>query len=153
MKLTQFDQSCLEKALDEAKKSAVLNEAPIGVVIVHGDEVIASAHNLKEKTKDATSHAEVNAIKKASEKLGDWRLTECTLYSTLEPCPMCMGVILHSRIKRLVYMALDYRWGACGSVVDLSKKGLFNHTVEVLYSPDKRSSELLSTFFKQKRKR
>ena len=153
MKLTQFDRDCMEKALDAAKKSAILNEAPIGVVIAHGDDIIATAHNLKEKTKDASSHAEVNAIKKASEVLGDWRLTECTLYSTLEPCPMCMGMILHSRIKRLVYMALDHRWGACGSVVDLSKKGLFNHTVDVLYSPDERSSHLLSSFFKEKRKK
>lgn len=111
----------------EAKKHA---EVPVGAVIVHKDKVIATGRNRRESNKDALAHAEIEAIAKACKVLDRWRLSDCTLYVTLEPCPMCMGAVINARIDRVVFGAYDYKAGACGSVMDLTKFGL-NHKVDV----------------------
>jgi len=142
----------LEHAFEEAKKALACKEVPVGAVIVHNDMIIARAHNQKETLNDPTQHAELIAIQRAATHLGDWRLSQATLYSTLEPCPMCLGAILHARIPLLIFGAKDTKWGACGSVVDLVGPTYFNHTTEVLYRPDPRFSHLLTDFFKQLRR-
>lgn len=106
----------MQRALDEAKRALELGEVPVGAAVVCGDEVIALAHNERETTGDPTAHAEVLAIRRAAKKLGRRRLTDCTLYVTLEPCPMCAGAIWNARISRVVYGAKDSRAGAMGSV-------------------------------------
>ena len=105
------DNTFLELAIQEAKKGETIGEVPVGAVIVKDGKVITSAHNLKETQHDATAHAEILAIKKASQILGDWRLIECEIYVTLEPCAMCASAILHARLKRVVYGVSDPKWG------------------------------------------
>jgi tRNA(adenine34) deaminase len=141
----------LESAIDEAGKAYQKGEVPVGAVIVKDQEIIAKAHNLKETKKDALAHAEILAIQKAQKKLGDWRLNECTLYSTLEPCPMCAGAIIQARISKVVFGAYDLKWGAAGTITNLFEENLFNHNVEVIYSNNKECSKLLSDFFKSLR--
>ncbi len=106
-------------ALEEAERAADLGEVPVGAVLVCNGEVLASSHNLCETLHDATAHAECLAISEAGKRLGRWRLSDCTLYATLEPCPMCTSAAIHARIGRIVYGARDARAGACGSVIDL----------------------------------
>jgi tRNA(adenine34) deaminase len=120
----------MQKALEEAEKAAAQGEVPVGCVIVSSDTVIAAAHNLREKKQSALAHAEILAIDAACQKLGSWRLPECELYVTLEPCPMCMGAIINARIKRVVFGARDPKAGSLGSLVDLTKPP-FNHKPEV----------------------
>ncbi|QGH32615.1 tRNA-specific adenosine deaminase [Gracilibacillus salitolerans] len=150
------DQDYMLMALEEAKKAEVLGEVPIGAVIVYQEEVIATAFNLREKLQTTNSHAEMLAIDKANEVLGSWRLEACTLYVTLEPCPMCAGAILQSRIPRVVYGAKDGKAGCAGSLLNLLEDDRFNHQVEVVAGVmEEESSQLLSDFFKalrQKRK-
>jgi tRNA(adenine34) deaminase len=124
---------------------------PVGAVIVRNNEIIASGYNLKETLKDCMAHAELLAIKQAQEVINDWRLTECTLYSTLEPCPMCMGAILHARIESVFYGAKDFKWGACGSQVELSMPNRFNHYTEAIFIDTPECAELLTDFFKKRR--
>ncbi len=146
------DQDYMEMALEEAKKAEVLGEVPIGAIIVHQDEVIATAFNLREKLQTTTSHAEMLAIDKANQVIGSWRLEDCTLYVTLEPCPMCAGAILQSRITRVVYGAKDEKAGCAGSLFNLLEDERFNHQVEVSAGVlEEESSQLLSDFFKQLR--
>ena len=138
-------------ALDEAKIAAREGEIPVGAVIVKDGEVIASAHNNREATGDATGHAEVLAIRKACEALGGWHLEKCTLYVTLEPCPMCMGAIINSRMGKVVFGAKDAKAGACGSVIDLRSYPL-NHKPQIESGFMREEClALLSDFFKQKR--
>ncbi|MEK9656892.1 MAG: nucleoside deaminase [bacterium] len=144
------DSEFLNLAIQEADKAFVKDEVPVGAVIVKSDEVIAFAHNEKESSNDITAHAEILALRRASEQLGDWRLTGCTLYCTLEPCVMCAGAIFHSRIDRVVFCAWDYKWGGLGSKVDLCCLGL-NHSLDVLCLPNERYQQTLSAFFKSKR--
>lgn len=152
MKKTSQDSDFhITKALLEAKKSLSKDEVPVGAIIVKNDKIIAVAHNLKESKNDVTAHAEILAIRKATKKLKDWRLNDCILYTTLEPCPMCAGAIIHSRIKKVVFGAKDLRWGAAGTIVNLFKKKNFNHQVEVEYLENKNCAQILKTFFKQKR--
>ena len=106
-------------ALKEAEKAFKKNEVPVGCVIVKDDKVIARAHNLRQTKKSVLGHAEILAIEKASKKLNSWILEDCTIYVTLEPCPMCAGTILQSRIKKLVFAAQEPKFGACGSVINL----------------------------------
>ena len=106
-----MDRKYMEEALIEARKSLELDEVPIGAVIVYNGEIIARAHNLKEHNKSAIAHAEIIAIEEACKVIGDWRLSECTLYVTVEPCLMCCGAIIQSRIKRLVYAASNAKFG------------------------------------------
>ena len=134
----------MKAALKEAQKAYEKEEVPIGVVIVKDDKIIAKAHNLKEIKKDTTEHAEIRAIKKASKKLDSWRLTDCEMYTTLEPCPMCAGAIIQARIKKVYIGTMDEKTGACGSVLNLFKDHKFNHTVELEYGiMEKESKEIL----------
>jgi len=135
-------------ALQEAKRAAEIDEVPIGAVVVKDDEVISKAHNLRETLQDATAHAELLAIKEACEVLGTWRLIGCTLYVTLEPCPMCAGAIILSRVDKLVFGAKDPKGGACGSVVNLTADDRFNHRPEVVEGVmAKECGEILKAFF------
>ncbi len=121
----------MREALKEAEKAAQKGEVPIGAVIVSDNKIIARGHNLKETAADATAHAEIIAIKKASKKLGRWRLTNSTIYVTLEPCLMCMGALIQARIERLVFGCYDPKAGACGSLYDLSQDKRLNHQIKV----------------------
>lgn len=139
-------------ALEEAKKAFKLGEVPIGAVIVYKDEIIAQGHNLKETLQDPTAHAEIVVIRKAAQKLGSWRLDDCTLYVTLEPCPMCAGAIVQSRIATLVYGATDLKAGAVESIVNLVQHKLLNHQVNVYASiREDECKKILQDFFRTKR--
>lgn len=140
-------------ALVEAQKAAQEGEIPVGAVIVKDEEIIASAHNNREATGDATGHAEVIAIRKACEALGGWHLDSCTLYVTLEPCPMCMGAIVNSRIGKVVFGAKDAKAGACGSVIDLRSYPLNHKPLVESGFMSEESLALLSGFFKEKREK
>lgn len=140
-------------ALQQAQKAYNFGEIPIGAVIVYNNQVIASAYNEKEMRADATYHAEILAIQRATVNLGTWRLTGSTLYSTLEPCPMCAGAMLNSRISRLVFAARDAKAGAAGTVIDLVRYPGLNHQLEVEFGVcEKESAELLSKFFNSLRR-
>lgn len=128
--MSNQDHYYMEMALQEARKAAHLNEIPVGCVIVKDNEVIAKAHNLKESLNQATAHAEILAINNASNYLNDWRLSECTLYVTLEPCPMCASAIVQSRIKRVVFGAMDNKQGAVVSSMHIFENN-HNHNLLV----------------------
>lgn len=146
------DEYFMNEALKEAKKSYELNEVPVGAVIVKDNKIIARAHNLKELNNNSLDHAELIAIKKASKKLNTWRLTDCSLYVTLEPCPMCAGAILQSRISNLYIGTLDPKGGACKSKLNLLKDYKFNHDVNIYYDIcQDECSKLLKSFFKELR--
>ncbi len=139
-------------ALEQARLAASLGETPIGAAVIWEGEVAALACNRRELDKLATAHAELLAINEACRKLGGWRLHKATLYVTLEPCPMCAGAIINSRIKRVVYGAADQKAGCCGSVLDLFREP-FNHHPEVTGGIlAEESAALLTSFFKQLRK-
>lgn len=121
----------MKEALKEASKSYKKEEIPVGAVIVKDNKIIAKAHNLKETKHDCTNHAEILAIKKACKKLNSWRLTGCTMYVTLEPCFMCTGALILSRIDKVVIGTMDEKTGACGSVLNLSKDYKFNHVLDI----------------------
>ena len=138
----------MKKALKEAKKAYKKKEVPIGAIIVKDGKIIAKAHNLREKTNKATAHAELLAIERANKKLKSWRLDTCTLYVTIEPCPMCAGAIIQSRIKEVVYGAKEMKTGAHRSVVKLFDKK-FNHQVKVTSGVmEKECGNMISDFFK-----
>ncbi|HZG73205.1 MAG TPA: tRNA adenosine(34) deaminase TadA [Chondromyces sp.] len=120
------------KAIEEAKKAEEIGEVPIGAVIVKDGEVIAAAHNLRETTQNAVTHAELLAIQEACKKLGTWRLEGAELYVTLEPCPMCSGAILLSRVERVIYGAKDPKAGCAGTLMNLLEDERFNHQCEVI---------------------
>ena len=142
----------MKLALKEAKKAFDKEEIPVGVVIVKDDKIIAKAHNLKESKNIATSHAEILAIEKACKKLGAWRLLDCEMYVTLEPCPMCAGALINSRIKKLYIGTDDPKTGACGSKLNLLKDFTFNHDIEIERDILKEEcSQILKDFFKMLR--
>ena len=148
-----MEEKFMKEALKEAKKAYDKLEVPVGCVIVKNGEIVARAHNLKETKLDTTKHAEIVAIQKASRKLRSWRLIDCEMYVTLEPCSMCAGAIINSRIKKLYYGAKDEKTGAVGSVLNLMEDYKFNHDVEVhsgVLEGD--CSDLLKKFFKELRK-
>lgn len=148
------DEKFMKIALKEANKSFQLDEVPVGVVIVKDDKIIARGHNLRETKQDPTGHAEIIAIKKASKKLKSWRLIDCTMYVTLEPCSMCAGAIMWSRIKRVVYGAKDIKGGAIGSSFNLFEQKGINHKPEVTSGVlEDEASTLLKKFFKLKRQK
>ena len=143
----------MKEALKEAKKAYEKLEIPVGCVIVKDGKIIARGHNLKETKKDTTEHAEIIAIKKASKKLDSWRLLDCEMYITLEPCSMCAGAIINSRIKKIYIGTMDEKTGAAGSVLNLFKDYTFNHNVEVETGIMKQDCEkILKDFFKELRK-
>ncbi len=142
----------MRAALRDARGAAEADEVPVGCVIVHDGMVIGRGYNQTETLQDATAHAEIVAIGAASSALGSWRLTDCTMYVTLEPCAMCAGAIILARVPRLVYGALDPKAGACGSVLDVIHERRLNHRVEV--TPGvlaDECGELLREFFQAKR--
>ncbi|MFW5828696.1 MAG: tRNA adenosine(34) deaminase TadA [Planctomycetota bacterium] len=146
------DAFFMQAALAEAQTAAQEGEVPVGAVITTGGRILGRGRNACERLQDATAHAEMLAITAASETLGSWRLEDCTLYVTLEPCPMCMGAALNSRIGRIVYAAPEPKAGACGSVVDLAAPPGFNHRISVtagLGEPE--AAALMQAFFKQLR--
>lgn len=140
-------------ALEEAKKALEIREVPIGAIVVSKGEIIARAYNRRETDGDPTSHAEILAIQKAAKKMVSWRLEDCDLYVTLEPCPMCMGAILNARIDNLYIGAMNPRFGAAGSVVDLSSYKAFNHSVKVETGIlGEECGKIMQTFFRNLRK-
>jgi len=144
--------SWMNLALSEARKSFNLGEVPVGAVIVKENTLISKAHNEVITLNDPSAHAEILAIRKASENLGNYRLTGATLYSTLEPCAMCYGAIVHARISRLVFGAYDPKTGVCGSSIKLHEQGCFNHTPDILGGVlEEDCSLILKDFFKEKR--
>ena len=148
----QLEEKFMKEALKEAKKAYDKLEVPVGCVIVKNNKIIARAHNLKETKYDTTKHAEILAIQKASKKLKSWRLIDCQMYVTLEPCSMCAGAIINSRIEKLYIGAQDEKTGAAGSVLNLFKDYKFNHIVEVKNGVLKEECELiLKNFFKMLR--
>ena len=141
------------EALNEAKKALEINEVPIGAVVVHKDQIIGRGYNLKESQNDATAHAEIVAIKEAADYMTDWRLTDCHLYVTIEPCPMCAGAIQQARIKRLIYGAKDSKSGAAGSLINILNDERFNHQVEITAGVKaEEARKLMQNFFKKLRK-
>lgn len=147
------DEKYMEEAIKLALAAAERDEVPVGAVIVKDGEIIASASNTREESKCATHHAEILAIEQACRTLGGWRLPGVTLYVTMEPCVMCAGAIINSRIERVVYGARDHRFGAFGSALDVNEAGL-NHLPEVTGGVlGERCAEILSSYFKNKRKK
>lgn len=152
--LEHNDRYYMQEALEEAKKAAALGEVPIGAVIVYKNEIIARAHNLRETTQNALTHAESMAIQEACKKIGSWRLEETTLYVTLEPCPMCAGAVLQSRIPRIVYGARDIKAGCVDSLYRLLNDARFNHECEVTEGIlGDECGQILTDFFKALRER
>ena len=148
-----MEEKFMKEALKEAKKAYDKLEVPVGAVIVKDGKIIARAHNLKETKMDTTKHAEIIAIQKASRKLGAWRLLDCEMYVTLEPCSMCAGAMINARIKKLYIGALDEKTGAAGSVFNLFEDYKFNHNVEVEQGIMQDECEkILKDFFKDLRK-
>lgn len=151
---TEKDQYYMQLAIEEAKKAEQLGEVPIGAVIVYEDEVIAHAHNLREATQNAASHAELSVIQEANAVMESWRLENTTLYVTLEPCPMCAGAILQSRIPRVVYGARDPKGGCVHSLYELLNDPRFNHEADVTEGVlAEECGELLTNFFRAIRER
>lgn len=140
-------------ALREAKKAALINEVPVGAVIVKDGKVIARGHNIKEKKKNSMYHAEIVALEKACKKVGDWRLNECDIFVTLEPCPMCAGALINARIGNIFFGAYDERAGCCGTLYDLPRDSRFNHRPNVEGGIlEEECAEVLVEYFKQKRR-
>ena len=144
----------MKDAIRQAKKAAALGEVPIGCVIVHDGQVIGRGYNRRNTDKSTLAHAEITAIKRASKKLGDWRLEDCTLYVTLEPCQMCAGALMQSRIDRVVIGSMNPKAGCAGSVLNLLEMDGFNHKVEVIRGVlQEECSSMLSDFFKELREK
>ena len=150
--MSNRDLEYMNLALEQARKAAAQGEVPIGAVLVRDDQVLTQAHNFRETWQDPTAHAEMVAIREAATQSGSWRLTDTTLYVTLEPCAMCIGAIILARIPRLVFGALDPKAGACGSVLHVPAEQRLNHRVEVIGGIlEQESQELLQAFFKNLR--
>ncbi|MGE5631093.1 MAG: tRNA adenosine(34) deaminase TadA [Caulobacteraceae bacterium] len=142
----------MRKALEEAQKAFDKDEVPVGAVIVKNGKIIAAGHNCRESEKDTTAHAEMAAIRNACEALGGWRLIDCEMYVTLEPCAMCSGAILQARIERLYIGTMDPKGGAAGSILDLFEDYHFNHKTEVEKGVlEDECSQILKDFFRRKR--
>lgn len=146
------DAHWMQEAIAEARKAEGLSEVPIGAVIVKDGVIVGRGHNLRETAHDPTAHAEMIAIKQASETIGAWRLTGCDLYVTLEPCPMCAGAVLQSRIRRVVFGASDPKAGCCGTLMNLLRDDRFNHVAEVSSGVlGKECGTMLTSFFRRLR--
>lgn len=146
------DEDFMMLAIEEAKKAEALKEVPIGAVLVHDGKVIAKGYNLRETTQRSITHAEIMVIDQACEALQTWRLEEAILYVTLEPCPMCAGAIIQSRIKKVVYGAKDPKAGCAGTLMNILQDARFNHQTEVVHGiMEEECGELLSSFFRKLR--
>ena len=148
------DEKFMKEAIKQAKKAEAIGDVPIGCVIVHDGKVIARGYNKRNKDKTVLAHAELLAMKKACKKLGDWRLEDCTMYITLEPCQMCAGAIVQARVTRVVIGSMNAKAGCGGSVLNLLEMQEFNHQVELERGVlEEACSEILSRFFKELRVR
>lgn len=148
------DEQYMALAIEQARKAEALDEVPIGAVVVYGGQVIAAAYNRRETDADPAGHAEFLALKKASEELGVWRLSGCTVYVTLEPCLMCAGLMYQARIDRCVYAAPDPKAGALGSLYQVNADERLNHAFEVTSGVcEDECAQMLKDFFRQKRQR
>ncbi len=148
------DEKYMKAALREAKKAYKLEEVPIGCVIVQKDKIIARGYNRRNTDKNTLAHAEMSAIKKASKKTGDWRLEDCTMYVTLEPCQMCAGAIVQSRLGKVVIGSMNPKAGCAGSVINLLQMKQFNHQVEMVTGVlEEECSTMLSGFFQELREK
>ena len=148
------EEKYMKAAIREAKKAAAINEVPIGCIIVYQDKIIGRGYNRRIIDKNVLSHAEIIAIRKACKKMGDWRLEDCTMYVTLEPCPMCAGAIVQARIPKVIIGCMNQKAGCAGSVVDLFHQPGFNHQVETESGLlEEECSGLLKTFFKALRQK
>lgn len=143
----------MSMALKEAKKAYKKNEVPVGAVIVKDEKIITRAYNQTIKLNDPTAHAEILALRKAAKKIGNYRLNECKMYVTVEPCPMCAGALIWARIKELIFGVSDPKSGACGSVINLFTDKKFNHRVKVTFGIlEEECRNLIQKFFQKKRK-
>ena len=150
--MVKADEFFMRQAMDEAVAAESIGEVPVGAVLVKDGQIIGRGHNQRETSNDPTTHAEMIAIRQGAAHIGHWRLLDCTLYVTLEPCVMCMGAIILARIPRLVYGCRDPRVGAVGSIYDFSKDPRFNHRVEVTEGIlQEECSNQLSGFFRKLR--
>ena len=148
------DEKYMKAAIREAKKAYALEEVPIGCVIVQNDKIIARGYNRRNTDKNTLAHAELSAIKKASKKTGDWRLEDCTMYVTLEPCQMCAGAIVQSRMGKVVIGSMNPKAGCAGSVINLLQMKQFNHQVEMQIGVlQEECSAMLSGFFQELREK
>ena len=148
----KMDERFMREAIRQARKAGALMEVPIGCVIVYEGKIIARGYNRRNTDKNTISHAELNAIRKASKKLGDWRLEGCTKYITLEPCQMCAGAIVQARVSRVVIGSMNPKAGCAGSILNLLEMEQFNHQVEVTRGVlQEECSQMLSGFFKELR--
>ena len=146
------DEKWMLTSIQEALKAEVEGEVPVGAVLVKDGVLIAKAHNQPISTNDATAHAEIQLLRKAGKKLGNYRLINSTMYVTLEPCAMCFGAMVHARVKRIVYGAYDLKTGVCGSSVDLTNANCFKHKINITGGiSENKCSQLLQTFFKSRR--
>lgn len=153
-KTSSKEEKYMHAAIREAKKAYALEEVPIGCVIVYQDKIIARGYNRRNTDKNTIAHAEMSAIKKASKKLGDWRLEGCTMYVTLEPCQMCAGAIVQARIDKVVIGSMNAKAGCAGSVLNLLDIPAFNHQVEIQKGVlEEECSEMLSGFFRELRQK
>lgn len=153
-KARQTDEVFMKEAVRQAKKAAAIGDVPIGCVIVKEGRIISRGYNRRNADKTVLSHAEITAIKKACKKEGDWRLEDCTLYVTLEPCPMCAGAIVQARIPRVVIGAVNAKAGCAGSVLNILQEPGFNHQVKIQTGIlEEECSTLMTGFFKELRRR
>lgn len=147
------DEQWMKIAIDEAHLAMDENEIPVGAVLVKDNKLIAQAHNRPIINRDPTSHAEIEVLRNAGKKLNNYRLPKTTLYVTLEPCAMCFGAMIHARIDRVVFGALDFKSGVCGSIIDLSSESIFNHQISASGGVlEHECKNLLQSFFKLRRK-
>ncbi len=147
------EEKYMKEAIKQARKAMAIGEVPIGCVIVYNDKIIGRGYNRRMKDKNTLSHAELNAIKKASKVMNDWRLDGCEMYITLEPCQMCSGAIVQSRIKKVYVGAMNPKAGCAGSIMNLLQVPQFNHQVEFEKGIlEEECSQMLTTFFRELRK-
>jgi len=145
-------EAWMKFALKQAEFASKIHEIPVGAIIVKDDKILSSGHNLSIHSNDPTSHAEINALRNAAKKIGNYRLTGATLYVTLEPCAMCYGAIVHARIPKLIFGAYDSKTGVCGSSINLHEQDCFNHIPEIIGGVlEEDCSLILKDFFKEKR--
>ena len=148
------DEKFMKAAITQARKAYAIDEVPIGCVIVQNDKIIARGYNRRNIDKNTLAHAELSAIRKASKKTGEWRLEDCTMYVTLEPCQMCAGAIVQSRMKRVVIGSMNAKAGCAGSILNLLQMQQFNHQVEITRGVrEEECSQMLSQFFRELRER
>ena len=153
MRYTDIDEKYMKQAINQARKALILNEVPIGCVIVCDGKVIGRGYNRRNTDKTTLGHAEITAIKKASKVVGDWRLEDCTLYVTLEPCQMCAGAIVQARIPNVVIGSMNAKAGCGGSILNILEMPAFNHQCNVKRGVlEKECSEMLTSFFRELRK-